>query len=93
MARIGFIGHGNMGLPMAQNLLKTGHQETPRAISPELFVSCADESARNGNVVSLWCGCPGCKRDGESKVTKKPRIDRVNSPFTVANKRYLYCVI
>ena len=25
MARIGFIGLGNMGLPMAQNLLKGGH--------------------------------------------------------------------
>ena len=26
MARIGFIGLGNMGLPMAQNLLQAGHQ-------------------------------------------------------------------
>jgi 3-hydroxyisobutyrate dehydrogenase len=26
MARIGFIGLGNMGLPMAQNLVKAGHQ-------------------------------------------------------------------
>ena len=25
MARIGFIGLGNMGLPMAQNLVKAGH--------------------------------------------------------------------
>ena len=25
MARIGFIGLGNMGLPMAQNLIKAGH--------------------------------------------------------------------
>src|SRR5215472_2796375 len=28
MARIGFIGLGNMGLPMAQNLLKGGHAVT-----------------------------------------------------------------
>ena len=28
MARIGFIGLGNMGLPMAQNLLKAGHAVT-----------------------------------------------------------------
>jgi 3-hydroxyisobutyrate dehydrogenase len=28
MARIGFIGLGNMGLPMAQNLLKAGHWVT-----------------------------------------------------------------
>ena len=26
MARIGFVGLGNMGLPMAQNLIKAGHQ-------------------------------------------------------------------
>ena len=26
MARIGFIGLGNMGLPMARNLIKAGHQ-------------------------------------------------------------------
>ncbi|MBV8792980.1 MAG: 3-hydroxyisobutyrate dehydrogenase [Pseudolabrys sp.] len=26
MARVGFIGLGNMGLPMAQNLIKAGHQ-------------------------------------------------------------------
>ena len=26
MARIGFIGLGNMGLPMALNLVKAGHQ-------------------------------------------------------------------
>jgi 3-hydroxyisobutyrate dehydrogenase len=25
MAQIGFIGLGNMGLPMAQNLIKAGH--------------------------------------------------------------------
>src|SRR3979411_947155 len=25
MARIGFLGLGNMGMPMAQNLLKAGH--------------------------------------------------------------------
>ena len=28
MARIGFIGLGNMGLPMAQNLLEGGHAVT-----------------------------------------------------------------
>jgi len=28
MARIGFIGLGNMGLPMAQNLLRAGHAVT-----------------------------------------------------------------
>ncbi|MEI6161305.1 MAG: NAD(P)-binding domain-containing protein, partial [Roseococcus sp.] len=26
MARIGFVGLGNMGLPMARNLAKAGHE-------------------------------------------------------------------
>ena len=34
MARIGFIGLGNMGLPMAQNLLKAGHQVEGVDVSP-----------------------------------------------------------
>jgi 3-hydroxyisobutyrate dehydrogenase len=33
MARIGFIGLGNMGLPMAQNLLKAGHRVTGADLS------------------------------------------------------------
>jgi len=28
MAKIGLIGLGNMGLPMARNLVKAGHQVT-----------------------------------------------------------------
>ncbi len=34
MARIGFVGLGNMGLPMAQNLLKAGHQVEGVDINP-----------------------------------------------------------
>ena len=34
MARIGFIGLGNMGLPMAQNLLKAGHQVEGVVVNP-----------------------------------------------------------
>ena len=33
MARIGFIGLGNMGLPMAQNLIKAGHAVTGLDVS------------------------------------------------------------
>ena len=35
MARIGFIGLGNMGLPMALNLIKAGHQVTGFDLSPQ----------------------------------------------------------
>jgi 3-hydroxyisobutyrate dehydrogenase len=34
MARIGFIGLGNMGLPMAQNLFKAGHQVEGADVNP-----------------------------------------------------------
>jgi 3-hydroxyisobutyrate dehydrogenase len=34
MARIGFIGLGNMGLPMAQNLIKAGHQVEGSDVNP-----------------------------------------------------------
>src|SRR5665647_3265657 len=34
MARIGFIGLGNMGLPMAQNLIKGGHQVEGVDVNP-----------------------------------------------------------
>ena len=34
MARIGFIGLGNMGLPMAINLIKAGHQVEGVDLSP-----------------------------------------------------------
>jgi 3-hydroxyisobutyrate dehydrogenase len=34
MARIGFIGLGNMGLPMAQNLLKAGHEVEGVDVNP-----------------------------------------------------------
>jgi len=34
MARIGFIGLGNMGLPMAQNLIKAGHQVEGVDVTP-----------------------------------------------------------
>ena len=34
MAKVGFIGLGNMGLPMAQNLIKAGHSVTGYDVTP-----------------------------------------------------------
>ena len=34
MAKIGFIGLGKMGLPMARNLMKAGHQVTGFDVVP-----------------------------------------------------------
>jgi 3-hydroxyisobutyrate dehydrogenase len=45
MAKIGFIGLGNMGLPMARNLLKAGHQVTGFDLSE---AACAELEAAGG---------------------------------------------
>ncbi|MCC6775350.1 MAG: 3-hydroxyisobutyrate dehydrogenase [Hyphomicrobiales bacterium] len=59
MARIGFIGLGNMGLPMAQNLIKSGH-------AVQGFDLSADASARlreSGGVAaaSVTAACDGAE--------------------------------
>jgi 3-hydroxyisobutyrate dehydrogenase len=52
MARIGFIGLGNMGLPMAQNLIKAGHQVEGVDVNPAAIAKlkaaggAVDESAK-----------------------------------------------
>lgn len=45
MARIGFIGLGNMGGPMAQNLLKAGHSIRAFDIVPHLLEQVGDNGA------------------------------------------------
>jgi len=50
MSRIGFIGLGNMGLPMAQNLLKAGHQVEGVDINPD---AVAKLKAAGGTAVDM----------------------------------------
>src|SRR3981189_2210959 len=47
MSRIGFVGLGNMGLPMAQNLIKAGHQVEGVDVNP---VSTEKLKAAGGTV-------------------------------------------
>jgi 3-hydroxyisobutyrate dehydrogenase len=42
MARIGFVGLGNMGLPMAQNLIKAGHQVEGVDVNPAAIAKLKD---------------------------------------------------
>jgi 3-hydroxyisobutyrate dehydrogenase len=46
MARIGFVGLGNMGGPMARNLARAGHQVAAFDIVPGLAAACAAAGAR-----------------------------------------------
>ena len=67
MARIGFVGLGNMGLPMAQNLLKAGHQVEGVDVNP---ASVARLVAAGGVGVETakarrrapTCSSPCCRR-------------------------------
>ena len=45
MARIGFIGLGNMGGPMARNLLKAGHRVTAFDLVPDLIAQLIKDGA------------------------------------------------
>lgn len=46
MATIGFIGVGNMGGPMACNLVKAGHEVKVYDLSPELVQTVVEQGAR-----------------------------------------------
>ena len=46
MTQIAFIGVGNMGNPMARNLLKAGHAVTAFDLSAELLASVAAAGGR-----------------------------------------------
>src|SRR5581483_7089956 len=55
MARIGFIGLGNMGLPMAQNLIKAGHQVEGVDVVPaavEKLVAAGGASAETAKIAA-----------------------------------------
>lgn len=45
MSQIAFIGLGNMGGPMAQNLLKAGYQVTVFDLSPTAIQTLANAGA------------------------------------------------
>ena len=59
MAKIGFIGLGNMGLPMAQNLLKAGHAVTGFDLAKPTLAKLA--SAKGSAVDSVPAACRGAE--------------------------------
>lgn len=52
MTNIAFIGLGNMGAPMAANLLQTGYRPTVYDILPEAVEKLADQGARPASTVA-----------------------------------------
>lgn len=74
MAKIGFIGLGNMGLPMARNLLQAGHQVTGFDLSDE---ACAALVADGGN----RAGSASAAADAQAVVTALPAARHVRGVY------------
>jgi 3-hydroxyisobutyrate dehydrogenase len=75
MAKIGFIGLGNMGLPMAQNLLKAGHPVSGFDVSTE-----ATERLAAGGGTRTTSIADACK-DAEVVITMLPAGDQVREVY------------
>ena len=66
MARIGFIGLGNMGLPMAQNLIKAGHAVSGFDVSEYSTDRLAADGSMAARSVAAAC------QDAEIVITMLP---------------------
>jgi 3-hydroxyisobutyrate dehydrogenase len=53
MARIAFLGLGNMGLPMAQNLLKAGHQVEGVDVNPVAIAKLKEAGGSTAETVKI----------------------------------------
>jgi len=75
MARIGFVGLGNMGGPMARNLAKAGHAVRVFDIVPELAARCeAAGASRAGSAADA-------ARDAELVLTMLPAGSHVREAW------------
>jgi 3-hydroxyisobutyrate dehydrogenase len=75
MAKIGFIGLGNMGLPMAQNLIKAGHAVSGFDVSEYATERLATGGGTRANSVSDAC------RDVEIVITMLPAGEQVRDVY------------
>ena len=71
MAKIGFIGLGNMGLPMAQNLVKAGHQVSGFDLSEYAVERLAAGGGTRAGSVADTC------RDAEFVISMLPAGEQV----------------
>jgi 3-hydroxyisobutyrate dehydrogenase len=75
MARIGFIGLGNMGLPMAHNLIKAGHAVTGFDVSEFSTDRLAADGATAARSVAAAC------KDAEVVITMLPAGKQVREVY------------
>ena len=75
MARIGFIGLGNMGLPMAQNLLRAGHAVAGFDLNAETSERLTASGGTRANSAAEAC------RDAEIVITMLPAGEHVRDVY------------
>jgi 3-hydroxyisobutyrate dehydrogenase len=75
MAKIGFIGLGNMGLPMAQNLLKAGHPVSGFDVSTDATERLAAGGGTRTNSIADAC------KDADVVITMLPAGDQVREVY------------
>src|SRR6476620_5681939 len=75
MARIGFIGLGNMGLPMAQNLLKAGHAGAGFDLNVDASERLTASGGTRSNAVEEAC------KDAEVVITMLPAGEHVRDVY------------
>ncbi len=76
MARVGFVGVGNMGGPMAANLVKAGHEVTAFDLSAEALRRAEDAGARAAGTLAETV------REAEIVLTMLPAGQHVRLAYT-----------
>ena len=64
--RISLIGLGNMGLPMARNLMGVGHHLTVFSSIPDRADALVAQGAREASSIAVAKGVPGVIVSGSS---------------------------
>ena len=75
MAKIGFIGLGNMGLPMAKNLVMAGHEVTGFDLIEECILSLVGAGGRGGEQIE------DCVLDVNVIITMLPEGKHVDAVY------------
>jgi 3-hydroxyisobutyrate dehydrogenase len=75
MARIGFIGLGNMGLPMAANLVKAGHEVAGFDVVPSLAGRLAGSGGVAVETIAAACG------GADAIITMLPAAEHVREVY------------
>ncbi|HSF94518.1 MAG TPA: NAD(P)-binding domain-containing protein, partial [Thermohalobaculum sp.] len=75
MAKIGFIGLGNMGLPMARNLLKAGHEVAGFDLSDAACAALVEAGGRRAKDIA------DAVKGAEAVVTALPAAKHVRGVY------------